>query len=202
LRVSGFGPLLVCSAGLGLSFGASSVAVPAYALERVGSGADSVAAVLLGIWGIGSAVGGVWFGARRPSPQPVRQFAWLLLTVGANLAVLALMPTVTWLGVALVLGGVTIAPAIILANALVGRIIPASMHNEAYTWLITLTIAGSAAGSAVTGLFADRGWLTGAFVFAGASSAAMAAVAAWPSGSLSRAVGRPTATSMAHPATV
>ena len=66
------------------------------------------------------------------------------------------MPSPLALGVALVVGGATIAPALTLENTLVGRIAPAGMLNEAYTWVVTVAVASSAAGGAVAGVIVDR----------------------------------------------
>ena len=121
--------------------------------------------MLLGIWGVGSAIGGIWFGTRRPAMALPRQFAWLLSAVAASFLVLAVMPTPSSLGIALVIGGATIAPALTVETTLVGRIAPAAMLNEAYTWVVTVSVAGSAAGGAVAGTIVDQpGGLPWAFV--------------------------------------
>ncbi|MEH1012094.1 MFS transporter [Micromonospora sp. CPCC 206060] len=189
LRVAGFPALLVCVAGLGLAFGAAGVTVPAFASGyRAGGDAESLAGILLAVWGVGSALGGLWFGTRRPARNMARQFALLLAGVAASFAVFAVMPTPATLGAALVVGGALIAPALTLENTMVGRIAPATMLNEAYTWVVTVAVASSAAGGAVAGLIVDRaGGVPWAFVFAGAAVAVAAGVAARPSGSIARA---------------
>ena len=186
LRVAGFPALLVCVGCLGIAFGAAGVTVPAYAGYH--GGGDSLGGVLLGVWGIGSAIGGIWFGTRRPAMALTRQFAWLLAAVAASFLVLALMPNPLALGFALVIGGATIAPALTVENNLVGRIAPAGMLNEAYTWVVTVSVAGSAAGGAVAGLIADQpGGVPWAFAFAGAVLVVAAVVAAFPAGPMARA---------------
>jgi MFS family permease len=187
LGVPGFAPLLICVAGLGMVFGAVGVAVPAYAAEHVAVNADSVAGILLAVWSVGSTIGGVWFGTRRFGMALARQLAWLLTAVGVGVAALAVMPGPFWLGVALLVGGAAIAPALTVENSLVGRITPATMHNEAYTWSMTVVIAASAAGGALAGLIADLGSVAWTFVLAGAGLALSALVAAWPSGAVARA---------------
>ncbi|MFI5488165.1 MFS transporter [Micromonospora echinaurantiaca] len=188
LRVAGFPALLLCVASLGIAFGAAGVIVPAFATDYTADDPDSLAGVLLAVWGIGSAAGGFWFGVRRPSPNMTRQFAWLLGAVAASFAVFALMPTPAALGTALVIGGATIAPALTLENTLVGRISPVSMLNEAYTWVVTMSVGASAAGGAVAGLIVDHaGGVPWAFLFAGAAVAVGAAVAALPAGPIARA---------------
>ena len=186
LRVGGFPALLVCVAALGTAFGAAGVIVPAYAEQH--GGGDSLGGVLLGIWGVGSAIGGIWFGTRRPAMALTRQFAWLLAAVGTSFLVLAFMPTPLHLGVALVVGGATIAPALTVENNLVGRIAPAAMLNEAYTWVVTVSVGGSAAGGAVAGAIVDRpGGLPWAFAFAASVLVFAAATAAVPAGPMARA---------------
>lgn len=188
LRVAGFPALLLCVASLGIAFGAAGVIVPAFATNYTADDPDSLAGVLLAVWGIGSAAGGFWFGVRRPAPNMTRQFAWLLGAVAASFAVFALMPTPAALGTALVIGGATIAPALTLENTLVGRISPASMLNEAYTWVVTMSVGASAAGGAVAGLIVDHaGGVPWAFLFAGAAVAVGAGVAALPAGPIARA---------------
>jgi hypothetical protein len=89
--------------------------------------------------------------------------------------------------VALFQGGVMIAPALIAQTTLVGRITPAVMHTEAYTWGVTITVAFSALGGTTAGLLVDHGGVALAFVVAGAAVAVGAAVTAWPTGAVTRA---------------
>ena len=189
LRVGGFPALLVCIAALGTAFGAAGVIVPAYAGQH--GGGQGLGGVLLGIWGVGSAIGGIWFGTRRPAMALPKQFAWLLGAVSASFLVLAVMPSPVYLALALVIGGATIAPALTVETNLVGRIAPAAMLNEAYTWVITVSVGGSALGGAVAGAIVDRpGGLPWAFVFAAGVLAFAALVAAPPTGPLARADSR------------
>lgn len=190
LRSGGFSALLLCAAGLGLAFGAAGVAIPAYATAHVSGDAESIAGMLLAVWGVGSAIGGFWFGTRRPAPNMTRQFALLLAAVATSFVLYALMPHPVALGVALVLGGATIAPALTLENTMVGRISPGSMLNEAYTWMVTVSVAASAAGGATAGLLVDQFGVPWAFLFAGAAVALAAGVAAPRKGPISRAEAR------------
>lgn len=187
LRVGGFPALLFCVAGLGIAFGAAGVAVPAYASAHDAPNAESLAGILLAMWGTGSAIGGFWFGTRPPARNAARQFAQLLALLAATFVVFAVMPGPLALGVALVVGGATIAPALTLENTMVGRISPASMLNESYTWVVTVAVAASAAGGAGAGILVDLVGVPWAFVFAGVAVAAAAVVAALPTGSIARA---------------
>jgi MFS family permease len=189
LRLAGFPALMVCVAGLGAAFGAMGVGVPAFAtLHTGGDAAEGLAGVLLAVWGLGSAAGGFVYGTRRPAMALPRQFAWLLAAVAASFVVLILMRTPVALGAALVIGGATIAPALTVENTLVGRIAPGSMLNEAYTWVVTVSVGASAAGGAIAGSLVDRtggvGWV---FAFAATAVGIAAAVTAAPGGAIARA---------------
>ncbi|MFB9237502.1 MFS transporter [Plantactinospora siamensis] len=188
LRIPGFSALLVCVAGLGIAFGAAGVTVPAFADAHSGGDGESLAGVLLGIWGVGSALGGLWFGTRPAAANMTRRFGWLLGAVAATFAVFALMPGPLALGLALAVGGGAIAPALTLENNLVGRITPGSMLNEAYTWVVTVSVGASAGGGALAGVVVDRpGGVPWAFLLAGAAVAVAAGVAARPAGPIARA---------------
>jgi MFS family permease len=189
LRVPGFPVLLACAAGLGAGFGAMGVVVPAHASAYApGSDPDAVAGLLLALWCVGSTTGGVWFGTRRPAAVPVRQFARLLALFAASLAVYAAIPHTYGLAIALVIGGTAIGPVLTVENILVGRIVPGGMLNEAYTWIVTVSVGSSAAGGAIAGVIVDRpGGVPWGFLFAAAAVAISALAAAPRSAPLARA---------------
>ena len=192
LLVPGFVPVLACVASLGVAFGAVSVTVPAFASQHAGTGGQSLAGVLLAVWGLGSGMGGFGYGALRIAAPLSRQFGWLLAAVAVSTAVLAVMPGALALGVALAIGGVTIAPTLTVYTAIVGRIVPAGMRTEANMWLATIPIAANAAGGAVAGLIVDhRGAVPWSFGFAATVIAASVLVAAWPCGPIQRAAAVP-----------
>ncbi|HKT02271.1 MAG TPA: MFS transporter, partial [Rugosimonospora sp.] len=158
LRVPGFPALLTCAGGLGFTFGAGGVTVPAYA---TGHGTRGLAGLLLAIWAVGSTAGSFWYGGRHPRQPLSRQLVLLFGAVGMTLCVLAVAPGLVAFGVALAACGVTIGPALTVVNALVARLTPMAMMNEAYTWVITTSVAANAVGAAVAGVVVDRagtGW--------------------------------------------
>lgn len=187
LRVSGFPALVGCVGALGLAFGSAGVAVPAFADLHAGANTESVAGVLLAVWGLGSATGGLLFGTRPPGASLARQLGWLLAAVAASLGVLALVPTPTLMAVVLIIGGAAIAPAMIVTNTLVGRITPAVMHTEAYTWVLTVSLAAGALGGAVSGILIDHAGVAWAFAFCAVSVALGAAAAGRRTGSIAAA---------------
>ena len=131
---------------------------------------------------LGSVIGGFGYGTLRIAVPLSRQFGWLLASVAVSTALLAVMPGPLALGAALAIGGITIAPALTVYTAIVGRIVPAGMRNEANTWLATVPFAGNSAGGAVAGLIVDHpGTVPWSFGFAAT------VVAACPSGPIKRA---------------
>jgi MFS family permease len=193
LRIPGFPALLVCVAGIGTAFGAMGVVVPAHASAYApGNDPDAVAGILLAVWCVGSTSGGLWFGTRRPAALPARQFARWLTLFAASLAAYAAIPNAYGLAAALLVGGTAIAPALTVENLLVGRIVPGGMLNEAYTWVVTVSVGTSAAGGAIAGVIVDQpGGVPWGFLFAAAAVAVAAAVAARPSARLARASAAP-----------
>ncbi len=196
-RVRGLGPavapgmplLLAVAAGITFSFGIVGVALPAFAgAHAPASQAETIAGLLLGIWAVGSVLGGVWFGTRRFAMPLPTQWAITLAAVAVGMAVLAIVPNVPVMVVALLLGGCTLAPALTVENALVAKIAPDGMVNEAYTWVATIAFAASAAGAAVAGVTVELpGGVPAAFAVAAVSTALSAAMAAWPRTALRRA---------------
>ena len=127
------------SPALGIAFGAAGVTVPGVRRPQHGgerrawpaccsaSGASAARSAASGSAPAGPAHGAgpaVRLAARRGGDQ----LRWCF----------AVMPNPVALGVALVIGGATIAPALTVENTLVGRIAPAAMLNEAYTWVVTV----------------------------------------------------------------
>jgi MFS family permease len=178
LRATGFPALVVAAAGCGMAFGACSVAVPAFATAYHGT--QGLGGFLLAVWGIGSLVGGVVFGAFTPVLPLARQFPWLLGALACTVGVLAVMPNPVALGIALALGGATIAPVLTVHNALVGLVTPETMVNEGYTWIVTTSITAGSLGGALAGVIVDHAGPAWSFLLAGAAVGIAALVAAHP----------------------
>jgi MFS family permease len=178
LRVTGFPALVVAAAGCGMAFGACAVAVPAFATAY--HGGQGLGGFLLAIWGIGSLVGGIVFGAFAPVRPLARQFPWLLAALALTVGMLAVMPNPVALGVALALGRVTIAPVLTVHNALIGLVTPETMINEGYTWIVTTSITAGSLGGALAGVIVDHAGPAWSFLLAGSGVGIAALVAASP----------------------
>jgi len=173
--------LLLCAAGVAFSFGASPVAVAAFATAHDGDRAQAVTGVLIAVWSLGSAAAGLAYGARTWHWPPARQLSWLLAGLALGYAAWAAAPSSVVLGVVLVVTGAVIAPAMTVQADLVARTAPASMLTEAYTWLTTVNLTMAAAGTAVAGAVVDGpAEAIGGFGLCALAAAVAAVVAAWP----------------------
>jgi MFS family permease len=170
--------ILASGSALMLGFGALETAIPAFATA---SGRPGLSGLLLAVWSLGSAFGGLWFGARVLRSSLPRQYRWGLAGVTLGLAPLALVASPWALGALLFLGGSAIAPTLTVQSNLVGAIAPPHATTEAFTWLSTIAFGASAVGSAVSGALIDGSLgLAGAFVLAALGAAAAVALTLVP----------------------
>ena len=174
LRAPGIRTLVMTMLPVGFAIGALEVAVPAFSHEQ--SRAE-LAGVLLATWSMGSAVGGLVYGARvRRSPLPlVHQRLTLLLPLG--FLPLLVAPSMAAMAVLLVPAGLFIAPIIATRNELASQTAPPGTKTEALTWPLTALVGGIALGAAAGGALIDASDWHAAALAAVLSAAAGALVA-------------------------
>jgi MFS family permease len=168
LASPGVRTLILTSVPAGIGVGICEVALPAFSDA---SGAAATAGVLLAIWSLGSAAGGLVYGAlpNRPPLNRVHFAVAALLPLG--LLPMALAPSVAVMALLVIPAGMFIAPLLATRNELVGWVAPAGARTEAYTWPVTAFVGGIAVGSALAGAIVEGpGWRT-AFIVAGAVAA-------------------------------
>jgi MFS family permease len=170
LRSSGVRTLAVVYVLVGLAFGAVEVGVPASADA---AGHAHAAGLLLGVWGLGSLLGGLAAAHASPPADRVRRLCILLSLLTAGHALLAVPAGLLGLAALLLVAGAAIAPAFGIANTLVDGVAPAGALTEAFTWLSTGIALGLALGSSVGGVLADVA-PGGAFLLAGVACGAAA----------------------------
>jgi MFS family permease len=158
---------------VGFAFGALEVALPAFADHE---GEPELAGVLIALWGLGSAAGGLAYGARprRGSLASAHLRVALLLPLSFLPMVLATSPAT--MALLVVPAGVLISPLIATRNELAGRVAPAGAGTEAYTWPLTALVAGIALGAATSGALADATSWQAAVLAAAIAAAGGAAV--------------------------
>jgi len=145
-------PLYVAVAvAITIAFNMMDVGVVAFVSGRHASAA---AGVVLAVWGIGSMVGGLVFGAGK---RAVDDAAVVRATfaIAAAVAVTALAPNPVGLGVLLFAGGATIAPGLARLYSRVGAVAPEGASTEAFGWIAVGLLAGSSTGAAIGGWTVD-----------------------------------------------
>jgi MFS family permease len=156
LRAPGIRTLVITMVPVGFAIGALEVAVPAFSAEE--SRAE-LAGVLLATWSLGSAAGGLVYGARpRRSPLPLVHLRFTLLLPLA-FAPLLIAPSMAVMALLLIPAGLLIAPIIATRNELASEAAPPGTKTEALTWPLTALVGGIALGAAAGGTLIDgSGW--------------------------------------------
>lgn len=119
---------------------------------------------VLAVWGLGSVVGGLIYGAWHSS---VSVF-WLLGGLAAATAPVALATGLPWLVALLVVSGVFCAPTITATVDHLSRVVPERARGQAMGWHGSSMTAGVALGAPLAGFAMDRaGWQWGFLSVAG-----------------------------------
>ena len=121
LASPGVRTLVLTSLPMGVGVGICEVALPAFSDA---SGAAATAGVLLAVWSIGSAVGGLFYGAwpNRPPLERVHLAVTALLPL--SLLPLAAAPSVPVMALLVLPAGMFIAPLLATRNEMVGWVAP------------------------------------------------------------------------------
>jgi MFS family permease len=169
LRSPGLLTVFLATIPVGFSFGAIEIALPAFAEDE---GHPGRAGVLIAVWGLGSMLGALAYGA-RPGGRPLGD-RWLMFV--ALMAAGSIFPVAAGSTTAMVFlllpCGAFIAPAIASGSQLMGLLAPPGMTTEAYAWGPTALVMGAAAGNAVSGALVEASDWRAAILAASAAAAA------------------------------
>lgn len=122
------------------------------------------AGLLLAVFSLGSLVGGLSFGHIPIGPWAMAR-RMILVTVGLALTMVLL--NIFWLGGALFIAGLGVAPAFAVLFAITTASVKFSETAEAFGWAGTGQLIGAAAGSAIAGFLVDgTGGAHGAYLAA------------------------------------
>ena len=165
LRSPGVRTLVATTLPIGFCVGAAEVAFPAFG-ESLGS--PALAGPLIAIWSLGSACGGLFYGAHAHRVDLTTAYLRTLAIIPLVTLPLALPSSFALMAPLALLSGIAIAPLIAAGSQLVGQVAPQGALTEAYTWPLTSLVGGVAAGNAASGgIVASIGWRE-AFVVAAA----------------------------------
>ena len=174
LSSPGVRSLVLTSLPAGIGIGICEVTLPAFSEA---SGSRELAGVLLAMWSLGSAAGGLAFGAwpQRPPLERVHLAVTALLPLA--LLPLAAASSVPVMALLVLPAGMFIAPLLATRNELIGWVAPPGARTEAYTWPVTAFVGGIAIGSAMAGGIVEASSWRLAFLVAAGAAAVGTAVA-------------------------
>ncbi len=115
-------------------------------------GATWMVGGVMATYALGSAIGGLWYGAREWRLPLDRQFLLALAAVVLGTGPLWAMPGVGALWVFSLFSGMLIAPTVIAGYSLVRQGMPAAMLTEGMAWMSTAVGIGRALGVLAVGL--------------------------------------------------
>jgi MFS family permease len=178
LRSAGIRTLVLVTVPMGFCFGAMEVALPAFS-EAMGS--RQLAGVLVALWSVGSAVGGLAYGARAWHGPAGRRYARLAALLPLGYLPLAAASSMVAMGALAVVAGLCIAPTLTAGNQIAGDVAPAGAETEAFTWPVMSLVVGIAAGNWTAGAIVETTGWRAAFLAsaAGAGLSALLAATRW-----------------------
>ncbi len=173
LRSPGLRVLIGVQVCLGTLFAAVDIATIAFAQEH---GASALGGPLLGLYGLGSAIAGVWYGARHWRVSHRARLRAALVATGLGVGPLAVMPGLAALAAGIFVAGLGISATLVSSYSIAERIVPASQRTEGMSWLTTAASTGTALGSALAGHLVDAHGASAGYLFALASGIAAVAI--------------------------
>jgi predicted MFS family arabinose efflux permease len=167
--------LVVISFGMDVVFGATEVGVTATAQHLADAAA---AAPVLGLWGLGSLIGGVLATRLAGGDGGARRLVVLITALAiTHGALMFCTGSLMAAGAVIVLAGATIAPTASIVYEMVDRAAPTGTGTEAFSWMAAADATGAAIGAAAAGLLVQDIGPAAVFAFAGAAGALTALVA-------------------------
>jgi Major Facilitator Superfamily len=169
LRSPGLRVLIGVQICLGALFVAVDIATIAFAQEH---GASALAGPLLGLYGLGSAIAGVWYGARHWRVSQRARLRAALVATGLGVAPLAIMPGVAALAAGIFVAGLGISATLVSSYSIAERVVAAGQRTEGMSWLTTAASTGTAIGAALAGRLVDAHGASSGYLFALAAGVA------------------------------
>lgn len=179
LRSGGMIALIVVFVAVGAIFGATDVAVVAFAEEQ---GAKSAAGAVLAVFAAGSLLAGLGYGSRSWTAPLWRRFVIGVLALAAGVSLFFLVSSLPVLAAVMFVTGFAIAPTLINGNGLVTELVARPRLTEGLAWVGTALGVGVSVGASVGGAVVDHSGAHTGFlvVVASAATAVIAAVGAVP----------------------
>ncbi|MGW0663298.1 MFS transporter [Streptodolium elevatio] len=152
IRSAGLRVLVLTYIATGAIFGSIDVVTVAFAEDE---GHKALASVALSVYALGSCVAGIAFGIMKPRGTGAARFLTGVLVMSASMVPLLFVTNLWFVGAALFLAGLSVAPTMVTTMSLVGDFVPARQLTEGMSWTITGLAVGVAAGSSIGGVVVD-----------------------------------------------
>lgn len=144
--------LILLMVALGTIVGVVDVVSVAFAQQQ---GAPAAASIVLSVYAIGSCLAGLAFGALKLDVPLPRLFLYGGVATALTTLPLLLASDILSLALTVFVAGLFFAPTLIVAMALIERIVPPAKLTEGLTWLVTGLSIGVAVGAAGSGWLVD-----------------------------------------------
>jgi predicted MFS family arabinose efflux permease len=152
IKVRGMLVLLTVYTFLGAMFGTIDLSTIAFAAEH---GHKPLAGLILGTYALGSAVGGLWYGARQWRAPLNRRFLITLAGIVLGVAPMWALDSLPILFIVIFFSGLSIAPTLIAGFTLIERRMPPQLLTEGMSWVSTSIGVGLALGPPIAGHIID-----------------------------------------------
>jgi hypothetical protein len=173
LRSAGLRVLIGVQICLGAMFAAVDLATIAFAQEH---GASGLAGPLVALYGLGSAIAGVWYGARLWRVSHRARLRVALVATGLGVGPLAVMPGIAAMAAGIFVAGLGISATLVSSYSIAERVVAADRRTEGMSWLTTAASTGTAIGSSIAGRLVDAQGASAAYLFAFAAGVAAIAI--------------------------
>lgn len=144
----GMRTLVLATVPAGLAFGTLEVAMPALATRH---GDPAAAGLLLAAFCVGSFIGGILYGTKTWRLPLASRYLILYAAFAAGLAPLVVAGAIPVMLILMAVAGFMLAPMTACEFALLEQVAPPGTTTEAFSWIFTANMVGSAAGAGISG---------------------------------------------------
>lgn len=163
LRSPGLRVLIGMNVCLGALFVAVDLATIAFAREH---GAGAMAGPLLALYGLGSAIAGVWYGSRHWRASHSTRLRAAFAATALGVGPLAVMPGVATLAAGIFVAGLGISATLVSSYSIAEQAVAADQRTEGMSWLTTAAATGTAIGAPLAGRLVDAHGAAAGYLFA------------------------------------
>lgn len=167
----GFVVLIGVNTTIGAFFGATAIAVTAFAVQR---GTPGVAAVLFAVSNAAGMLAVLVYGLRRWRPAPRRQLAGTAVALAAGSLPMLATGSLAAVAAGVLLSAVAVPVVLVLGSLLASAVVDRGVLTEAFAWLGSASAAGSAVAAVAAGLAVDAAGARGGLLVTVAAAACTA----------------------------